>query len=141
MRQEIKYSTISIYYEVGDKVLYPVNSISINQSKKNPHYKIGDERLYHLDFKYSENPYERPCKVVQVDTNGTVRLKINAIMDTVKIKLVKTLKLQKKGKKLAKHALTCSQRSRERTTQPVGTRVALEEWQLSLDENASNIKD
>ena len=34
---------------------------------------------------------------MHVDTNGTVRLKINAIMDTVKIKPVKTLKLQKKN--------------------------------------------
>jgi hypothetical protein len=42
-----------------------------------------------LISKYSEDPYERPCEIVHVDTNGTVRLKMNAIMDTVNVKLLK----------------------------------------------------
>ena len=40
---------------------------------------------------------------MHVDTNGTVRLKIKAVMDTVKIKPVKTLKPQKKKNLLNTH--------------------------------------
>jgi hypothetical protein len=32
-----------------------------------------------------EQPYSGPYRITQVNTNGTVRLKINAVMDTVNI--------------------------------------------------------
>jgi hypothetical protein len=32
-----------------------------------------------------EQPYSRPYRITQVNTNWTVRLKINAVMDTVNI--------------------------------------------------------
>jgi hypothetical protein len=32
-----------------------------------------------------EQPYSRPYRITQVNTNGTVHLKINAVMDTVDI--------------------------------------------------------
>ena len=55
------------------------------------HYKVGDKVLYRIDTlsKYSENPYEGPYKIVKVNTNGTVRLKMDAVTDTVNIRLIK----------------------------------------------------
>ena len=54
-------------------------------------YWVGDKVLYHVDSlsKYSENPYDGPYEIVQVNTNGTVRLKMDAVTDTVNIRLLK----------------------------------------------------
>jgi hypothetical protein len=49
-----------MYYQVGDLVMLENNRAN----------------------KY-EQPYSRPYHITQVNTNGTVHLKINAVMDTV----------------------------------------------------------
>ena len=53
--------------------------------------KVGDKVLYRIEWvsKYNENPYEGPYEIVQVNTNGTVRLKKGAVTDTVNIRLLK----------------------------------------------------
>ncbi len=61
-------------------------------SKRIAHkYQVGDKVLYRVDSlsKYNENPYEGPYQIVQLNTNGTVRLKMNAVTDTVNIRLLK----------------------------------------------------
>jgi transposase InsO family protein len=61
-------------------------------SKRIAHkYRVGDKVLYRIDSlsKYNENPYEGPYQIVRVNTNGTVRLKMNAVTDTVNIRLLK----------------------------------------------------
>jgi hypothetical protein len=70
--------------------------INANNQKENnkriPHqYRVGDKVLYRVDSlsKYSENPYDGPYEIVQVNTNGTVRLKMDAVTDTVNIRLLK----------------------------------------------------
>jgi len=70
--------------------------INQNNQKENqkriPHlYKVGDKVLYRIDSlsKYSGNPFEGPYKIVHVYTNGTVRLKMGAVTDTVNIRLLK----------------------------------------------------
>jgi hypothetical protein len=47
--------------------------------------------LYQVEsmLKYSENPYEERYTIVQVNTNGTVWLKMDAVTDTVDIRLYK----------------------------------------------------
>jgi hypothetical protein len=66
---------------------------TLRENKKRiPHcYKVGDKVLYHIDSlsKYSENPYEGPYQIMHVYTNGTVQLKVGAVMDTVNIRLLK----------------------------------------------------
>jgi hypothetical protein len=54
-------------------------------------YKVGDEVLYRNDYlaKYSQDPYDGPYRIVRVNTNGTVRLKMGAVTDTVNIRLIK----------------------------------------------------
>jgi hypothetical protein len=57
-----------------------------------PHdYKVGDEVLYRNDYlaKYSQDPYDGPYRIVRVNTNGTVRLEMGAVTDTVNIRLIK----------------------------------------------------
>jgi transposase InsO family protein len=50
-------------------------------------YHIGDQVLLDKDNtnKY-ENPYEGPYTILQVNTNGTVRLQMGAVIDTVNIR-------------------------------------------------------
>jgi hypothetical protein len=71
-------------------------AINENNQKENkkriPHnYRVGDKVLYRIEWvsKYNENPYEGPYEIVQVNTNGTVRLKKGAVTDTVNIRLLK----------------------------------------------------
>jgi hypothetical protein len=53
-----------------------INTNNQNENKKRipHHYCIGDRVLYRVDSmsKYSENPYDGPYTIVQVNTNGTV---------------------------------------------------------------------
>ena len=54
-------------------------------------YRRGDKVLYKIktSSKYGEDPYEGPYKILQVNDNGTVRLKMGAVTDTVNIRLIK----------------------------------------------------
>ncbi len=70
--------------------------INTNNQKENKkrifhQYRVGDKVLYRVDSlsKYSENPYDGPYEIVRVNTNGTVRLKMDAVTDTVNIRLLK----------------------------------------------------
>ena len=62
----------------------------IENSKRIPHqYKVGDMVILenHCANKY-EQPYKGPYLVTQVNTNGTVHLKIGAVMDTINIRCI-----------------------------------------------------
>jgi hypothetical protein len=63
----------------------------IKNSKQIPyHYQVGD--LVMLENNSRANKYEQqysgPYRITQVDTNGTVHLKINAVTDTVIIRCI-----------------------------------------------------
>ena len=59
-------------------------------SKRLPHaYEVGDKVLLERNQPHKlERPYERPYKIQQVNTNGTVRLKMGAVTDTVNIRRI-----------------------------------------------------
>ena len=60
-------------------------------SKRKPHtYQIGDRVLIYADArdKLSTTPYQGPYEVRQVNTNGTVRLRMGAVTDTVNIRRI-----------------------------------------------------
>ena len=62
----------------------------IENSKCIPHqYKVGNMVMLenHRANKY-EQLYKGPCLVMQVHTNGTVHLKIGAVMDTINIRCI-----------------------------------------------------
>jgi hypothetical protein len=47
--------------------------------------------LYRNDYlaKFSQDPYDGPYRIVQVNKNGIVRLQMGAVTDTVNIRLIK----------------------------------------------------
>jgi hypothetical protein len=66
----------------------------IENSKWIPHhYQVGDLVMLENNRanKY-EQPYSGPYHITQVNTNGTVCLKINAVMDTVNIQHIHPFK-------------------------------------------------
>jgi hypothetical protein len=66
----------------------------IENSKQIPHhYQVGDLVMLENNRanKY-EQPYSGPYHITQVNTNGTVHLKINAVTDTVNIRHIHPFK-------------------------------------------------
>jgi hypothetical protein len=66
----------------------------IENSKQTPHhYQVGDLVMLENNRanKY-EQPNSRPYRITQVNTNGTICLKINAVMDTVNIRCIHPFK-------------------------------------------------
>ena len=67
----------------------------IKNSKRIPYqYKVGDMVMLenHRNNKY-EQLYKGPYLVMQVNTNGTVCLKIGAVMDTINIRCIHPFKM------------------------------------------------
>ena len=67
----------------------------IENAKRIPHqYKVGDKVMLenHRANKY-EQPYKGPYLVKQINTNGTVCLKIGAVMDTMNIRCIHAFKM------------------------------------------------
>ena len=67
----------------------------IENAKHIPHqYKVGDKVMlenHHVN-KY-EQSYKGPYLVMQINTNGTVHLKIGTVMDTVNIRHIHPFKM------------------------------------------------
>jgi Integrase zinc binding domain len=66
-------------------------------ARRIPHkYKTKDKVLYRTynetSAKYGEDPYSGPHEIVKVNDNGTVRLKMGSVVDTVNIRLLKPYK-------------------------------------------------
>ena len=81
----------------------------IENSKHIPHqYKVGDMVILenYCTNKY-EQPYKGPYLVMQVNTNGTVHLKIGAVTDTMNIRHIHPYKTMSSN---ANHGGECSMR-------------------------------
>ena len=79
----------------------------IENKKHIPHqYKVGDKVMLenHCANKY-EQPYKGPYLVMQINTNGTVHLKIGAVTDTVNIRCIHPFKMMSSN---ANHVGKCS---------------------------------
>ena len=79
----------------------------IENAKRIPHqYKVGDKVMLenHHANKY-EQPYKGPYLVMQINTNGTVCLKIGTVMDTVNIRCIHPFKMMSSN---ANHGGECS---------------------------------
>ena len=64
-----------------------------NAKRKKYTYTAGEKVLIRTDWnkapKYGEDPYDGPYRIIRVNDNGTVRLKMGAVTDTVNIRLIK----------------------------------------------------
>ena len=79
----------------------------IENAKRIPHqYKGGDKVMLenHCANKY-EQPYKGSYLVMQINTNGTVHLKIGAVMDTMNIRHIHPFKMMSSN---ANHGGECS---------------------------------
>ena len=84
-------------------------NIIIENSKRIPYqYKVGDKVMLenHRANKY-EQPYKGPYLITQINTNGTVRLKIGVVTDTVNIIRIHPFKTTSSN---ANHGGECSMR-------------------------------
>ena len=61
-------------------------------AKRTPYmYKVGEQVLYKNEMvqKFGQNPYSGPYQIRKINTNGTVRIKIGSILETMNIRLIK----------------------------------------------------
>ena len=74
--------------------LIKYNNKRENSRRISHQYRVGDKVLYqtYSKAKYGENPYTGPYQVLKVNDNGTVQLKMVAVVDTVNIRLLKPYK-------------------------------------------------
>ena len=84
------------------------NNIIENSKRITHQSKVGDMVMLenHCTNKY-EQPYKGPYLVMQVNTNGTVHLKIGAVMDTMNIRHIHPYKMMSSN---ANHGGKCSMR-------------------------------
>jgi hypothetical protein len=70
------------------------NNKKENTSRIGHTYRINDLVLYKnvMDSKFSEDPWKGPYPVEQVNDNGTVRLRMGKVIDTVNIRNIKPYK-------------------------------------------------
>ena len=82
------------------------NNIIENAKHTPHHYKVGDKVMLenHCANKY-EQPYKGPYLVMQINTNGTVNLKIGAVTDTMNIRCIHPFKMMSSN---ANHGGKCS---------------------------------
>ena len=73
--------------------------IKKNNEKENKNripyqYSVGQKVWYQTKTasKYGENPWKGPYKILEVHNNGTVKLEMGAIIDTISIRLIKPYK-------------------------------------------------
>jgi len=66
------------------------NNVNENKKRTKHIYEIGDKVLYKVDSlsKYGVVPYKGPYPIVQVNINGTVRIHMENVTDTVNIRLL-----------------------------------------------------
>ena len=79
----------------------------IENSKRIPHqYKVGDKvMLENRCMNKYEQLYKGPYLVMQINTNGTVHLKIGAVTDTMNIRHIHPFKMMSSN---ANHGGECS---------------------------------
>jgi hypothetical protein len=90
----IKFEANWAYIRSRKQQLIDANNRKENAKRISHRYRVGDKVLYKVDSmsKYSENPYDGPYTIMRVNTNGTVRLRMGAVIDTVNIRLLKPYK-------------------------------------------------
>jgi hypothetical protein len=75
------------YIRARKQALINKNNDRENSKRKHHTYKEGDMVMLRIG---SENKYERPYggphRILQVNTNGTVKLQIGAVTDTINIR-------------------------------------------------------
>ena len=83
---------------IKDRKQKAINYNNQRENSKRIPYKYQVNQQVMLDVtgttkaKYAKNPYEGPYKILQVNENGTVVLKMGPVIDTVSIRNIKPYK-------------------------------------------------
>jgi hypothetical protein len=74
------------YIRAHKQCLIKKNNANKNKSHIPHTYHFHDKVMLHkgTEYKY-ESPYSGPHEILQVNTNGTVRLQVGAVTDTINI--------------------------------------------------------
>ena len=85
----IKHTANWEYIRARKQKLINKNNQRENSKRKRHEYQIGDQVLLHrgTENKY-EAPYEGPYKILKVNKNGTVSLKVKSVTDTYNIRRI-----------------------------------------------------
>ena len=85
----IKHTANWEYIKSRKQQIINKNNQRENSKRKIHEYKIGDKVLLHRgnENKY-ESPYAGPYKILKVNKNGTVSLKVKAVTDTYNIRRI-----------------------------------------------------
>jgi hypothetical protein len=76
------------------QMLIELNNKRENASRIMHKYKTNDKVLYKnlMDSKFSEDPWKGPYQIITVNDNGTVRLQMGKVIDTINIRNIKPYK-------------------------------------------------
>ena len=94
-----------------------INKKKHENKKRIPYtYKLGEEVMVHKGTEYkNEQPYAGPFPITKVNTNGTVRIQMGAVNDTVNIRRIQPFR----DTPISNHGGECNRPS---PTRAVGTR-------------------
>ena len=87
----IKFEANWAFIKERKQKLINKNNERENSSRIKYEYKVNDKVWIKnlMKSKFSEEPWKGPCYITQVNDNGTVRLKIGKVTDTVNIRNIK----------------------------------------------------
>ncbi len=89
----IKFEADWKYIKQRKQKIIDYNNSRENRNRVEHQYHVNDKVLLAADektlAKYRINPYEGPYKVLRVNDNGTVVLRMGSIIDTVSIRNIK----------------------------------------------------
>ena len=69
-----------------------LNNLRENRKRREYTYHVGQQVLVKNDWtksKYGEDPWKGPFEILKVNDNGTVRLRMGAVIDTVNLRQIK----------------------------------------------------
>lgn len=90
----IKFEANWAYIKGRKQKLIDQNNKKENSSRIQHEYKVNDQVWVKnlMESKFSEDPWKGPFLICQVNDNGTVRLKLGKVTDTVNIRNIKPFK-------------------------------------------------
>jgi hypothetical protein len=89
-----KFEANWAYIKEQKQKLIKKNNERENASRIKHTYQVKEKVLYKnlMDSKFSEDPWKGPYTIEKVNDNGTVRLRMGKVTDTVNIRNVKPFK-------------------------------------------------
>eukprot|EP00957_Ditylum_brightwellii_P013982 1055109-Ditylum_brightwellii.AAC.1 len=87
----VKHEADWSYIKQRSKDLIRKNNEQENKKRKTPNYQVGDNVLLkgNRATKYGNNAYGGPYPIEQLNSNGTVKIRMNTVTDVVNFRSIK----------------------------------------------------